>query len=72
VESNINKDDLTNLEILKCVGNNYSEGRRKDNESWNNIISLSLQVSTTLSSLAQLSILEQSSLQGHATHLAIN
>jgi len=72
VEFNISNDDLTNLEILKCVESDYNEGRRENNGSRDNIISLSLRVSTILSFLVQSSISKQSSLRDHATHLTIN
>ncbi len=72
VESSINKDDLTNPGTLKCVRSDYSEGRREDDGSWDNTIPLSLQALTALPSTSQPPVSEQSRLQGHAAHSAVN
>jgi len=72
VESSINKDDLTNPGVLKCVRIDYSEGRRGDDGSWDNTIPLSLQASTALPSPAQPPVSEQSPLHGHEAHSAVD
>ncbi len=72
MESSISNDDLTNPGTLKCVGSDYSEGRRGDNGSRDNTIPLSLRASTALSSPAQPPVSEQSPLRGHAAHLAVD
>ena len=72
MESSINNDDLTDPGTLKCVRSDYSEGRRGDDGSWDNTIPLSLRASTALPSPAQPPASEQSPLQGHAAHSAVD